>query len=104
MNKVVCRYSPQSEVDLEEIFNTILSDDKPRHAVSFLQEIRERCDTLAHFPLSGVAYRALEKRQVRYVPYQSYVIYYRPLDDGIYVIRVVHSKMNQRKIRGIHLR
>jgi len=42
-----CVFSALAEADLEEIADYI-ARDKPRRALSFIGEIRERCQGLAH--------------------------------------------------------
>ena len=44
-----CSFSPLAEIDLEEIADYIARDN-PRRALSFVRELRERCEKIAAFP------------------------------------------------------
>jgi toxin ParE1/3/4 len=44
-------FSPRAEVDLEEIGDYIARDN-PARAISFLDEVRARCDRIAATPAS----------------------------------------------------
>lgn len=47
-------FTPQAEIDLEEIADYIALDN-PERAVSFIQEIRQHCQQIADGPLRYVA-------------------------------------------------
>ena len=63
-------FTPQAEIDLEEIGDYIALD-KPRRAVSLIREMRQRCEKIAEGPhhyvvrpdLSGTDFRGLSKIQ-----------------------------------------
>ena len=96
-----CVYSPQAQSDLDEIFRYIARESQSISiAVSHEQKMIDRCHLLADFPLSGVVCTDTDKRQSRRIIHQSYIIYYRPLENGVYVTRIVNSKLNQWEIRG----
>jgi len=42
-------FTPQAEIDLEEVGDYIALDN-PRRAVSFIREIRQRCEKIADGP------------------------------------------------------
>ena len=44
----------------------------------------------ARFPLLGASREHL-MRELRVFPVGNYVIYYRPIDDGIQVLRILHG-------------
>ncbi len=48
-DKMRCSFSPMAELDLEEIADFIALDN-PRRALSFVRELRERCQKIAWFP------------------------------------------------------
>ena len=55
--------------------------------------IEERCDTLAENPSLGRSRPELG-RNIRSFPAGSYVIFYRAIDDGIEIVRVLHGAMD----------
>lgn len=68
-----CRFSVAAESDLEEIADYIASDN-PRRALSFVQEIRERCQNLTQFP-EAVPLREALGPAIRVVAFGRYVIF-----------------------------
>lgn len=48
-------FTPQAEIDLEEIGDYIALDN-PRRAVTFIQEIRRHCEKIADAPMSHLAH------------------------------------------------
>lgn len=94
--------SPEARADFREIYLHIVEQNQELTiADGFTRKLRERIELLGHFPMSGISCADMRKEKSRRVIYQSYTIYYRPLRDGIYVTRIVNSRMNQRKIRGV---
>lgn len=85
-----CTIRPAAEEDLECIGDYI-SEDNPSRALTFVQELREKCRRLAEMPKSAPARPELG-RNIRSRPAGNYVIYYRPLSEGIEVIRILHTR------------
>ncbi|MBF0268159.1 MAG: type II toxin-antitoxin system RelE/ParE family toxin [Alphaproteobacteria bacterium] len=83
--------------DLGEIAEFI-AQDNPVRAFTFIEEIKDACRTWAENPLSGRA-RPEIAQGLRSFPHGNYVIFYRPLPDGIAVLRVLHGKRDTE--RGI---
>ncbi len=90
---------PAAEADLEDIWLYIAADNPPA-ADRFLERILERCHLLATFPYMGQARPDLLPA-LRSFPIEDYVIFYRPVPDGVEIIRVLHGK---RKITKQSLR
>ena len=82
-------HSHTAEHDLDQIWDYIARDSITA-ADRFLDRIGSRCEELAVHPLSGPARDDLGTG-VRDWPVGNYIIYYRPVDDGIEVVRVVHG-------------
>ncbi|HLF23431.1 MAG TPA: type II toxin-antitoxin system RelE/ParE family toxin [Burkholderiales bacterium] len=83
------RFSPRAERDLEDIADYIARDNPPR-ALSFVRELRERCDKLGssphaprHFPQLGP--------DAHILPYGNYVILYRDLTREVSIARILHG-------------
>jgi toxin ParE1/3/4 len=59
----------------------------------FLQGFSKRCQQLVSFPNIGRSYDELQV-DLRGLPLEGYIIFYRTNDDGIEIIRVVNGRQN----------
>ncbi|HHL33297.1 MAG TPA: type II toxin-antitoxin system RelE/ParE family toxin [Desulfobulbaceae bacterium] len=82
-------FSPKADNDLEKIGDYI-AEDNPRRAVSFIQEIRERCRKLDAFPEAAPRFPELGDN-ARILPHGNYVILYNVLDDKVLIERVLNG-------------
>jgi toxin ParE1/3/4 len=82
-------FTPQAEIDLEEIGDYIALDN-PERAVSFIGEMRKHCEKIAHGPLNYAARPELGDA-VRICTHGNYLIVFEPLDAGAIVLRVLHG-------------
>jgi toxin ParE1/3/4 len=86
----------QAEMDLVEILIPLYE----RNAAAgdrLADRIEERCERLARLPEVGSRCEELAPR-LRFSVIGKYVIYYRPVEDGIQVIRVVHGSRDLKRI------
>jgi toxin ParE1/3/4 len=83
------RVSDAARTDLEGIWLFIAEDD-PDAADRFIRNIISRLPVLASMPYMGRQREELSAR-LRSFPIASYVIFYRPMDDGIEVVRILHG-------------
>ena len=83
------RVSDEASADLEEIWIFIAQDD-PDAADRFIRTIVSRFPKLASMPQMGRQRNDLASR-LRSFPVGGYIIFYRPMDDGIAVVRVLHG-------------
>ena len=90
MSRVV--FSIAARQDLHGIFDYIAAD-RPRAAIKMVDDIENRCRILADHPLAAEAHPEFGA-DVRLSTVRNYVIFYRPIPDGIEVIRVVHGSRN----------
>ena len=67
-----------------------ITHDAPIRAKTFLDELEQKCKSLADNPAVG-AMRPDLLTDVRLVPYGSYNIYYLPLADRVRILRIYHS-------------
>jgi len=79
--------SPQAAKDLVEI-NGYLFVGNPESADSFLTAITQKFELLANFPSIGRRRDELAPT-LRSFPIDDYLIFYRPIEGGIEVVRVV---------------
>lgn len=82
-------YTSLAERDLEEIHDYI-ARDSVANALIFLERLDHRCRRLAEMPRVGRKRPELAVN-VRSVSEGRYVIFYRPRDEGITVLRVLHG-------------
>ena len=82
-------FSPDAERDLEDIADYIARDN-PARALSFVRELRERCENIGLFPRAARAFPALGE-DAHVLPVGHYVIFYRNLPADISIERIIHG-------------
>jgi toxin ParE1/3/4 len=90
--------------DLEEISDYIAERNQAA-ALRFLNAVEESFRLLERLPLAGRACRfrspdlvGVRKRVVH--GFRRYVIYYRPAEDGVEILRVLHGSRDTRALLG----
>ena len=83
------RFKPQARQDLNDIWEFI-AQDSVTAASRFTDTIEQKCELLARFPEMGRARPELAP-SLRSFPVGNYVIFYRPIKDGIEVVRVLSA-------------
>jgi toxin ParE1/3/4 len=84
--------SPQAEHDLEGIGDYI-AEDSPSNAERFIERLTQRFVSLGRNPRIGRARPEL-RPDLRSFPYGAYLILYRPIDEGVEIVRVLHAARN----------
>jgi len=84
----VARFTPLARNDLKAIRDFIVLD-KPKAASQYLSLLKQHYQRLADFPLLGVQHA--EYYGLYKFPLDDYLIFYRPSQTGIEVIRVMQS-------------
>ena len=79
--------SPPAIKDLEEIIDYFSSRNVDA-GERFINEFEKKCKNLANFPNMGRSYDDI-KPSLRGLPLAGYIIFYRIINDGIEIIRVV---------------
>jgi len=82
-------FSPSSQQDLREILEYI-ARDKPGAALRHVERLEQACWMLAKNREMGTSRDDLLPN-LRAWSVGKYVVFYRPTDDGIDVVRVVHG-------------
>jgi toxin ParE1/3/4 len=85
----------RANLDLVEIAFHI-AEDNPAAAENWLDAFGEKCQLLARMPELGRKRPDLAPK-LRSFPIGNYVIFYRPVAEGIQVIRVLHGARDVRK-------
>ena len=84
-------WTPAAQSDLAELAHYIANQDRrPATADRIVDEVVAKCDFQAIQPLSGVASPQLGEGYRRLV-FKRWVIVYRPISDGIEVLRIFDS-------------
>lgn len=90
--------SPTADKDLQDIWHDIgVENGNPDAADSILNTLKETFILLGRFPKVG----PVASEFVQYVPQlrtysvSGYVVFYRAIEDGIQIGRVVHSRMHR---------
>ena len=90
-------FTPLATEDLQQIWNYLEEVAGVKFANKFLIEIRDKCLMLTEFPELG-RFRHDFILNLRSFPFKKYVIFYMPIDDGIDVLRIIHSSRNIEQI------
>lgn len=89
-------FAPSARQDLLDIFDYI-ARDKPIAAANWIDKIEEKCALIATMP--GLGEKRPEYGQyIRSSIVGRYVIFYRPVDDGIEVVRVISGGRDVRSL------
>lgn len=83
------RRLPRAQADLDGIWDYI-AQNSPANATRLLRRIDSLCQTLADNPLMGRARPELGA-DLRSFPAGDYIIFYRPIENGVGIVRVLHG-------------
>ncbi|MEQ8465706.1 type II toxin-antitoxin system RelE/ParE family toxin [Coleofasciculus sp. E1-EBD-02] len=90
------KLSDQAAQDIEDIWNYI-AQENPQAADNILDKLRERFFLLTKFPELGRVRPDLAP-SVRGFPVGNYIIFYRSLEQGIEIVRVLRGSRDLRRI------
>lgn len=88
---------PQAELDLIDHFEYLALHANEATARKFLNSIMMACELLSEMPELGSVRRFKRKdlRNIRLWPlrdFREYLLFYKPLNTGITLIRLIHAK------------
>ncbi|MGG6263664.1 type II toxin-antitoxin system RelE/ParE family toxin [Leptolyngbya sp. AN03gr2] len=89
---------PLAEQDLLEIWNYI-AEDSPDRADEFLDQVEAKLEALARYPGMGRKREEIMP-ELQSFPVGNDVIFYRAIDGGIEVIRVLRGSRDVESILG----
>ncbi|MBE9080165.1 type II toxin-antitoxin system RelE/ParE family toxin [Romeria aff. gracilis LEGE 07310] len=89
----VCRFTPTASRDLENIIDYIAERADLDAAERILRKINEKCLRLASFPGMGRLREELAPN-LRSFPIEQYLIFYRSVEDGVEIIRILSGYQN----------
>ena len=87
---MIVRITPAAEADLEVIGDWI-AQDSPERALTFVEELREACLTLAEIPEGYALVPRYADAGIRRRVYGNYLIFYRILGGEIQVLHILHG-------------
>jgi toxin ParE1/3/4 len=92
-------YDQKAEEDLDEIYDFIgVQNKSPAAADAFIDSIRRACEPYARQPLMGESRNEFGPDIRGFSHTRNYIVIYRVLDDGIDVLRVIHTARNWRRV------
>jgi len=94
MRRVVV--SPQAEQDLIDIW-LYIAEDQPINADHFLDRLETQVSKLAEFVDMGVARDELAEA-LKSFPVGRYILFYRVTQEGVELVRVLHSSRDVKLI------
>ncbi|MBD2605714.1 type II toxin-antitoxin system RelE/ParE family toxin [Scytonema hofmannii FACHB-248] len=80
-------FTIQARLDIKEI-NKFIARENPQAATRFIDAVEEKCKVLADFPNMGRSFDYLAP-SLRGFSVGNYIIFYRSIEDGIEVERVL---------------
>ena len=90
-------YSTEARVDLVGI-GAWIAQDNPRRAASFVDELRDACESLGDMPYAFPVLELYKLTDIRKRPYRRYIIFYRVQGERVEILHVIHSARNHEAI------
>jgi toxin ParE1/3/4 len=84
---------PKARFDLLALYNYIADDSGEGRAERYLRRLNDAIGYLASQPLMGRARPELGE-DIRSFPCDEHVLFYRPMQEGIELVRVIHAKLD----------
>lgn len=84
----ICRFTVPASRDIEQIIDRIADNQDLDAADRWLQKVNAKCQTIANFPSMGRSRNELAP-SLRSLPIDDYLIFYRAIDNGVEIVRVV---------------
>ena len=81
--------SPEAIRDLDAITDYFATHNIDA-GEQFLDEFAKKCRYLTQFPLIGRSYREI-RSYLRGIPIQNYIVFYRIINDGIEIMRIIRG-------------
>lgn len=83
-------FSDEAEHDLEQIADYIAKDN-PRRALSFIIELRGKCESLSETAASFPLMPRYERYGIRRRIHGNYLVFYRVTADQVQIIHIMHG-------------
>lgn len=92
----VIERSPESRADYLNIW-LYIAHDNPEAADRMLRSFDQKLELIARAPFLGRSRNDL-RRSIRSFPVGRYLLFYRPIPEGIYLVRVLAGSQDHRRI------
>ncbi len=83
-------FSNEAEDDLEQIVDYIARHN-PRRALSFVRELRSKCEELVESPNGFAVVPRYERHGIRRRVHGNYLIFYRVENTKVVIVHVLHG-------------
>ncbi len=91
-------YLNEAELDLEDIADFIVKDNKNR-ALVYLEKMQKTIELISENPNMGILCENKNiKLGCRILIFEAYLIFYKVTKKSILIIRILHSSVNYKKI------
>ena len=87
---MILEFTSEAEGDLEQIADYI-AEHNPRRALSFIRELRSRCEDLILHPNSFALVPRYEQHGIRRRVHRNYLIFYRVEPAKVVIIHILHG-------------
>ena len=87
---MILELSDEAEQDLEQIADYIARDN-PRRALSFILELRGRCEELLDTPNGFAIVPRYERYDIRRRVHGNYLIFYRVETAKVVIVHILHG-------------
>ena len=87
----------EAESDLDQI-TTYIAEQSIEIALNFVQELREKCESLADAPRGYPLVPRLEHLGIRRRPFGNYLIFYRVGTSAIEVVHILHGARDYERL------
>ena len=87
---MILELSDEAEQDLEQIADYIARDN-PRRALSFILELRNRCEELLDTPNGFAIVPRYERYGIRRRVHGNYLIFYRVETAKVVIVHILHG-------------
>lgn len=87
---MILEFSSEAESDLEQIADYI-AQDNPRRALSFIRELRSKCEDLAESPKGFALVPRYEHHGIRRCVHGNYLIFYRVETAKVVIVHILHG-------------
>ncbi|MDP2119566.1 MAG: type II toxin-antitoxin system RelE/ParE family toxin [Hoeflea sp.] len=87
---MILEFTSEAENDLEQIADYIAKDN-PRRALSFVRELRNKCEDLVNSPNGFALVPRYEHHGIRRRVHGKYLIFYRVENEKVVIVHVLNG-------------
>jgi len=87
-----CDFTAPARLDLLEL-HTYIAEDNRIAAARWIEKLERECQNLADMPGMGRRREELAPG-LRSFPVGAYIIFYRSIEDGVQIVRVLHGALD----------